>query len=170
MLIDILALRKICIKEAGVDIGLLKMHQSQSATKEAKRFLRELDSLYPNTPENPNPNAPKIIESKIIENFNANIGNKKRYKYLAQLLSEAFPDTGSKKICGETYHTLRGKLVGIEDYDETTQKKVQENWRHEYSTNNGIYSILQGNEKLGIEQNQPQLAAAAARKNQRRNK
>ena len=188
MLIDILALRKICIKEAGVDIGILKAYagnldqeddsiediglaevlRANSARRDAKKFLNDLNALYAN--------SPKIIESEIIKEFDKNCVSKdgqmmpltNKKKYLVELINRAWR---SRKISGQTYQDLRGRFVGLKGFSPEFQKKIEQRWRNEYSnpTRDGIFDILQGKEEQP-EQIQPQLAAVAARKNQRRNK
>ena len=169
MIIDILALRKICIKEAGVDIGIIKdpqladVFRGDNPIRNAKKFLGTLDALYQN--------SPKVIEAEIIKEFEKNCaGNsgqlvpmKGKKKYLAELIWMAYE---TKKISGETYHNLRSKLVRLNEYSPEFQKEIEQRWRNEYSTNDGIYDILQGNERNQpqLEPTQPQLAAAAARK------
>ena len=103
MIIDILALRKICIKEAGVDIGIIKdpqladVFRGDNPIKNAKKFLSNLDALYQN--------SPKVIEAEIIKEFERNcVGNsgqlvpmKGKKKYLAELIWMAYE---TKKISG----------------------------------------------------------------------
>jgi hypothetical protein len=169
MIIDILALRKICIKEAGIDIGIIKdpqladVFRAESPIKDARNFLRDIGKLYAD--------SPKVVESEIIKEFNKNCVNtggalvpmRGKKKYLAELIWMAYE---SKKISGETYHNLRGTLVRLKEYSPEFQKEIEQRWRNEYSTNDGIYDILQGNENKPqpTEQIQPQLAAVAARK------
>lgn len=193
MIIDILALRKICIKEAGIDIGILKsyssynseegdstedhglaeINRSPGAIKEAKKFLKNLDSLYYN--------SPKIIESEIIKEFDQNCVSKggqmipanTRKKYLGELIKQALE---GRKISGQTYNELRGRFVGLKGFSPGFQKRIQQTWRNEYSnpTSDGIYDILEGKENNNNnnavqfpaqDQNQPlQLAASVVRK------
>jgi hypothetical protein len=166
MIIDILALRKICIKEAGVDIGIIKdpqladIFRSENPIKDARKFIKTLDAQYPT--------SPKIVESEIIKEFNRNCSNaggrlvpmKGKKKYLAELIWMAYE---LKKITGETYHNLRGILVRLQEYSPEFQKEIEKRWRAEYESNSGIYDLLQGKQPE-LEQNPPQLAAAAARK------
>jgi len=170
MIIDVLALRKICIREAGIDIGVIKdpqladVFRGESPVREAKKFLRNLDMQYAD--------SPKVIEAEIIKEFNRNCTNNKgvmipisrKKKYLAELIWMAYE---LKKISGETYHNLRGSLVRLKEYSPDFQKEIEQRWKNEYETNDGIYDILQGKDtekQLEQEQNQIPLAAAAARK------
>ncbi len=167
MIIDILALRKICIKEAGVDIGIIKdpqladVFRGDNPIKDAKKFLKNLEVQYPA--------SPKIVEAEIIKEFNKNctssngmmIPLRGRKKYLAELIWMAF---SSRKISGETYHNLRSSLVRLKEYSPEFQKEIQQRWRNEYETNDGIYNMLQGTENGAQSSNQLQLAASAASK------
>ncbi len=168
MIIDILALRKICIKEAGVDIGIIKdpqlanVFRGDNPIKDARKFLKNLETQYPA--------SPKVVEAEIIKEFNKNctsnngkmIPLRGRKKYLAELIWMAF---SGRKISGETYHNLRANLVRLQEYTPEFQKEIQQRWRNEYETNNGIYDMLQGTDpNAQAAPNQLQLAASAASK------
>lgn len=123
-------LRKIYIAELGVDPIFLQKLRSKSLEKAAIKDINKIKA------ENPNPYD---AELKMVDYVKKLSENPRKRQYIGFLLEIAF--FKEKILSGKTYDYLR-KHMGVNEYDEATEKYVKNNWMKEY--NDSPFSLLDG--------------------------
>jgi hypothetical protein len=130
MLLNSYQINKVCIAQTGLDMHLLWSYISPSTKKKAEKILNELQSLYGNNKT--------VLESEIIKKIQDIWQNGGRSKHFAKIILQFAKD--KKLVYGNTYKELR-EMMGIKDYDNTTQEFIQKYPSRDHEEN--VWNLLE---------------------------